>query len=206
MNPTIRVWKFVSSQDDPVRVPYRFADDRPRWTERATGMSFPYSTPTHLAIIQELLLKNPFALSGSNRAALVSRIDDVLPLCEHVVRLLKTKRNECSDITRWLPDELLARVFKYVVCDKKGSLACIPLTYVCHRWRDIVVGCTDLWSHIVATEETSVEMLGMLIKQAKSSPLTVHFPDLSWIGSANFDEEDGWELERRLERETSFRK
>ena len=163
-----------------------------------------YSTLTHLAIIQELLLKNPFALSISECTALVSGIDDVLPLCEHVVRLLKTKRNQCTDISRWLPDEVLEKVFKNVVRSDKGSLACIPLTYVCHRWRDIVVGCGPLWSHIVATEETTVEMFGELIQRAKHSPLVVRFPDIRWAERADFhDREHSWERQYRLTREVS---
>ncbi|KAF6743170.1 hypothetical protein DFP72DRAFT_1080705 [Ephemerocybe angulata] len=104
-----------------------------------------------------------------------SRIYDLE--CE--IRALKTRRNAATFTCR-LPAELLSRIFlalshissqsmKDPVHKRVDWLIC---TFVCSRWRDVALGCAELWTTPVFAVPALAETM---LARSKDAPLRIRF-------------------------------
>ena len=73
-------------------------------------------------------------------------IDAEIKSLEESLRALKKRRNTLSPISS-LPTEVIAAIF-YLLREQPDINLALPVTHVCHRWREIALAHPLFWSHL----------------------------------------------------------
>ncbi|KAF9067452.1 hypothetical protein BDP27DRAFT_1328851, partial [Rhodocollybia butyracea] len=96
---------------------------------------------------------------------------------------------------RRLPNELLTSIFGYVCVTNRLDVceygAALTLSYVCLRWRQLTIGCPELWSKMtidicnvdddeVATGGKLATFVNIYLDRSKSLPLQLTFVGVPW--------------------------
>lgn len=93
---------------------------------------------------------------------------------EHTRAILdmKHKLNQLVAIAR-LPPELLSEVFLHCIDPKSGArpYSWIPLSHVCHHWREVAVLSPRIWSKIYVTR---LDCVKEMLERSKKVPIDVY--------------------------------
>ncbi|TCD71686.1 hypothetical protein EIP91_005452 [Steccherinum ochraceum] len=112
--------------------------------------------------------------------ALVDGCQEAIESYTRVIQALKVKRNYgCAKISG-LPDEVLERVFRFILEEGRGSAGCIPITHVCGRWRRIALASPALWTSVVVDGITHPAVLRTLFTRSQSLPLDITLSTLKY--------------------------
>lgn len=103
------------------------------------------------------------------------QIDQEIDTLAGSIRALKTRRNALSPISR-LPPEMLSKIFTTIALDSihqsiysAGHADWIKSTsHVCQHWRDVALGCPNLWTGILFDQS---KWVGEMLKRSKKAPL-----------------------------------
>ncbi|KAK6992256.1 F-box domain-containing protein [Favolaschia claudopus] len=107
-----------------------------------------------------------FSSSDSVSQAQLGLDQEILKYQEEI-RALRSRRNALSLIGR-LPPEMLSRVFMF--CQRDGHLWIREVSHICRYWREVAIGCPNLWSCISLTPSRwAKEML----HRSKMAPLSI---------------------------------
>ncbi|KAF6743171.1 hypothetical protein DFP72DRAFT_935180 [Ephemerocybe angulata] len=127
-------------------------------------------------------LSNPLQVEGDgidDIEVFHHRVDSRIYDLECEIRTLKTRRNAATFTCR-LPAELLSRIFLALshmssqnitdpVHKRVDWLIC---TFVCRRWRDVALSCTELWTTPVFAVPALAETM---LARSKDAPLRIKF-------------------------------
>ena len=137
------------------------------------------SSPTLAEEVPGYLERDPSILPPDERDELLGGIDNAIERCYRSIRryqrticTLKTKRNACSKVNH-LPDDLLEEIFSNCIRVESGSRDCVPLSHVCVRWRNVALGASRLWSHVVAHGEVNQSLLRLILERSLDAPLDI---------------------------------
>ncbi|TFK65476.1 hypothetical protein BDN72DRAFT_880904 [Pluteus cervinus] len=86
-------------------------------------------------------------------ATAFTKIDNEIVVLQDTIRSLYTFRNTFCTVNRLSP-EILTRIFSFVQCaysNTERALGWLDVTCVSHHWRNVVLECPRLWSHISST-------------------------------------------------------
>jgi hypothetical protein len=125
------------------------------------------------------------SLSLSDSPESLHAVDKKIKSDEESTQALKYYRNSLVPISS-LPDEVLTTIFSFGVAlpSFEGFKSPLPTTpfsisHVCHRWREISLNLTHLWSQIDFTKLTPAGTAEMLAR-AKMAPLHLEAVNLTW--------------------------
>lgn len=89
-------------------------------------------------------------------------------------RLAAMHINELAPINAQLPAEILAEVFIHCVpqsCrDLNSDLSWIRVSQVCRHWREVALGCPELWANIIYSRPRWPQIM---LERAKMAPLVI---------------------------------
>ncbi|TCD61556.1 hypothetical protein EIP91_008268 [Steccherinum ochraceum] len=110
---------------------------------------------------------------ASDLDAAILRSQDIINYHQNLLKLLQTKRNACSIMTR-VPADVLLEIMWYSLDELEGSFDIIRLSSVSRRWRETALSSQKIWSCITAqVSRVDVKALELLLTRAKSYPLEV---------------------------------
>ena len=116
-------------------------------------------------------------------------IDDEIKMHEQALQELKYRRNALAPISR-LPPETLVEILSLLSFSAHDEdvpyLVWIPVTHVCHRWREIAHSSPYLWNHINFTELTLTGITEILAR-AKMSPLQFKANNITPLSKVRFN-------------------
>ncbi|KAF5333243.1 hypothetical protein D9611_002779 [Ephemerocybe angulata] len=106
-------------------------------------------------------------------------LDQQIPDLQSEILTLKTRRNGATTTCR-LPAEILSLIFlafysmsskdlTQPVSERVDWLRC---TFVCHRWREVALGCAELWTTPVFAEPA---LARTMLSRSGTSPLNIKF-------------------------------
>ncbi|TCD69084.1 hypothetical protein EIP91_008982 [Steccherinum ochraceum] len=72
-----------------------------------------------------------------------------------------------------MPTEILQEIFCLTTDKDAGSRRNFTLGLVCRHWKDLALGCSKLWSYIVANKDTNMDVVRTLIERSTTVPLHV---------------------------------
>ncbi|TFK64880.1 hypothetical protein BDN72DRAFT_774062, partial [Pluteus cervinus] len=109
-----------------------------------------------------------------------TQIDKEIAVLQESIRILHTFRNTFTPVYR-LPPEVLTRIFVlfqhligHETYDSESDSA-LPqwaiVTRVSQHWRDVAVGCPNLWFHI--TDAYPKHMISQWLHRSKDIPLSI---------------------------------
>ena len=115
--------------------------------------------------------------TSQENSQLQQAIDAEIKSLEESVRALKLRRNALSPISS-LPPEVFAAIFSILCLPGTSSpwrkpdyhLARLGLSHVCHRWREMILNQSLLWSHVDFSTLSMAGTVEVLVR-AKSAPL-----------------------------------
>ncbi|KAG6370672.1 hypothetical protein JVT61DRAFT_11192 [Boletus reticuloceps] len=135
------------------------------------------------------------------------REDDFTRILEDMTRLQSSVRAERealgSKITElesqkqpinWLPTELLVEIFLIRTEDESTDMtvglpynpAPVVISHVCHKWRQLTLATSRLWSFIsYRTSHWRPQLLSVFLQRAESSPISFNFISTPSTGTSN---------------------
>lgn len=121
-------------------------------------------------------------------------LDDRVLVLEKEILDIKHQRNQLAPITQ-LPVEVLAQVFLecaqtpwqasttgyhgFIDIHMPGCTKWTVVSHVCQRWREVALGCSELWS--VLNPRTPEKWLEAMIERSRDNPLSIVDPGLPYI-------------------------
>ncbi|KAJ7091401.1 hypothetical protein B0H15DRAFT_835956 [Mycena belliarum] len=88
----------------------------------------------------------------------------------HRRKRLKASRSNALAPIASLPPEILAHIFLFCVTNADGDLCWLVVTRVTHHWREIALGCPELWANIVFTRR---KLASVMLARSKTVPLII---------------------------------
>ncbi|KAJ3520052.1 hypothetical protein NMY22_g12919 [Coprinellus aureogranulatus] len=93
------------------------------------------------------------------------------------LRSLKLSYNSLCDLNK-LPVEILSNVFISCAAEAtqqfsstdRSSFSWINVAHVCHHWREVALGCAELWANILFINEG---LARFMLAQSKAAPLSI---------------------------------
>ncbi|PIL28771.1 hypothetical protein GSI_08815 [Ganoderma sinense ZZ0214-1] len=131
--------------------------------------------------MQDLLSTLSVELSSSSNISSLRLVDDAL---SNLLRAtVRARLNHCVAVNR-LPPEILVAIFDLLRsssldCDyvdgrlpavlRSDNRSLIAVTHVCRRWRDVSLGCAQLWTSVSTTSPLATQFF----ERSQEMPLTV---------------------------------
>ncbi|TFK67452.1 hypothetical protein BDN72DRAFT_95521 [Pluteus cervinus] len=98
-------------------------------------------------------------------------------LLQQQIQKLLVERNTLTPISP-IPNEIISSIF--LLCrgrdhfDKIDTRALLPLSWVCHRWRTIVLSTASLWAYIGYTGKENLRWAEECLTRSKQAPLEIN--------------------------------
>ena len=114
----------------------------------------------------------------SARVAALSTLDKGVDAARQFLCSLLTRHNTLVPISV-LPDEILSRVFHFLVLEAPplSGRPWIRITHVCRRWRQVAIDDSSLWARIWGIP-TNTKWMSEMLARAKNVPLEIEFDDV----------------------------
>ncbi|TCD69063.1 hypothetical protein EIP91_008961 [Steccherinum ochraceum] len=130
---------------------------------------------------------DPIRHCAIRRARRTAQIHTELAVYERIItghqgeiRTLRSQLNACAPVAR-IPTEILQEIFRLATDATKGSASNLVLGQICRHWRDVALGCGNIWSNIVADNlTTQPAMVEALLLRSRGALLDVRFVQTVW--------------------------
>ena len=126
------------------------------------------------------LVRTPQNHSGESRLTgsvfqLIELRDKLNETLAETTRLALPAPNENAPISR-LPSEVLLHICR-LACPRtthRSLHEVIALTHVCRFWRETLLSCPIIWSHIYVWRDSPQPLASVLLQRSRGVPLTVN--------------------------------
>ncbi|TFK65080.1 hypothetical protein BDN72DRAFT_962785 [Pluteus cervinus] len=111
----------------------------------------------------------------TENAMIIAQLDAEIELLENQLILLRRTRNSHTLVNK-LPPEVLSEVFLEVQHSDgvaRETYNVIPMTHVCHDWRELALDCASLWCHI---DGSVAKWLDFCWDRSKEADLIIDLP------------------------------